>query len=656
MRKIDSFLAVISISGFSSVIIQCLFVREFLAIFFGNELILGIIFSIWLLFCGIGSYFGDKTQSWHPSLYGWCLLIFTVLGFFLIRCFPVFFEPGAVIPVGVILCIFVGAEGPVSFLSGYVFGKLSKITSKGNVIYRFENLGALSGAIIVYIFALFEIKNSIFLIIALLPMPLLFLHKNLNKNLTNNPVKIFLVSLLLLFLSFTILFFDQNTALIKYAGPVSRLLYTKEGEIALLAFEDDTTILLNNTLYKSSLELPVTEQAVHIPASQIDNLENALVIFDRGHAAELSKYTNIHIDIIETISSIASLQSIITPPVKFTSDIKYDIIYIGSSLPENAASNRFYTISFINKMQSLMTPKGVLSFTLPFNENYMQKNEYILFAVLQNTLQSLFQNVLIFPGSGHATFMASNSTLHIPEKCRVPTEYLSSYILPSITSKLIEEVNTYTDIHYVNKTTKPIALYFALQNWMDTYDFSTLLLTAFFICVFILSILIIPRSLSAVSVATSGFTTGIYSIGIMLLYQATFGSLYAEIGLLILALTLGFAVGSKTSYFPHSDLIIGIYTLGTFFLIGFLSQPPATVFFICHFGIGLLSSAQFVTRKNTSFGLLNTADLLGGVFGMFLSSIILFPLFGFVPVIFGLFCVKFFLALIMIKNKISFQL
>jgi hypothetical protein len=234
--------------------------------------------------------------------------------------------------------------------------------------------------------------------------------------------------------------------------------------------------------------------------------------------------------------------------------------------------------------------------------------------------------------------------LHIPEKFHVPTEYLSSYILPSITDERIESVNKYTDTRLINKTTKPIALYFALQNWMDTFGFSIIIPAVIFIFVLFLSILIIPRRLSAISVATSGFTTGIYSVGIMLLYQATFGSLYGEITLLIFALTLGFVAGSKIPLFPHSDLIIGLYTLGSFFLLIFLSHPPAPLFFICHFGIGILSSAQFTTRKKVSFGLLNTADLLGGVFGMFLSSTVLFPLFGFIPVILGLFCMKFILG------------
>ncbi|MGD9201032.1 MAG: hypothetical protein PVI26_05685, partial [Chitinispirillia bacterium] len=202
MRKIDTSLLVICISGFSSVIIQCLFVREFLAVFSGNELILGIIFSTWLFFCGIGSYFGNKIQFWHNSLYGWCLFCFILLGFFLIRCFPVFIEPGTVVSNGAIIFICLGAEAPVSFLSGYSFGYLSKITSKGNSIYLFENLGALFGSIIIFIMTLFYIKNSIFLIMAMLPIPFLFLHGNKNRNNLFNPVKITLASIPLFVLLF----------------------------------------------------------------------------------------------------------------------------------------------------------------------------------------------------------------------------------------------------------------------------------------------------------------------------------------------------------------------------------------------------------------------------------------------------------------------
>jgi hypothetical protein len=87
-------------------------------------------------------------------------------------------------------------------------------------------------------------------------------------------------------------------------------------------------------------------------------------------------------------------------------------------------------------------------------------------------------------------------------------------------------------------------------------------------------------------------------------------------------------VGSKIRKFPYSDLIFGVYIIASFLLLSILSQPPVAVFLLLHFGIGLLSAGQFVTRKDASPGIINTADLLGGVFGMALASTLLIPLFG----------------------------
>jgi hypothetical protein len=103
---------------------------------------------------------------------------------------------------------------------------------------------------------------------------------------------------------------------------------------------------------------------------------------------------------------------------------------------------------------------------------------------------------------------------------------------------------------------------------------------------------------------------------------------------------LGFAVGSKLRRLPFSDSIIGIYFVLSFFILSIIPQPHVILFIICHFGIGFLSAGQFVTRKDTLPGILNTADLIGGVFGMALSSTLLIPIFGIVPVAIVIFIIK----------------
>ena len=645
MRKSEPSIRPVFITGFSAVIIQCVLLREFLAVFFGNELVLGIILSVWLLFCGVGSLWGSRRGRWHSGLYSAALTISAAAGMVFIRYFPVLFEPGAVIPTAAIAFLFIVAQAPVSFLTGYIFGTFSKVSSRRDHIYGLENSGALSGAAVLYGIILLGAANCVILIVALIPLPLIHLLDK--QEISKKNVFTTALSFALVLLVSTILFTtDKTSASWKYAGDVAQIQYTKEGEIAWMINETDTTLLLNNKIYKSTLNEPVAEQAVHIPGAQLKNAETALILFDRGHYAELTKYPKLTIDIIETVPALASKQSIITTPEKYNPLRKYDLVFIGAPLPDNTASSRFFTVSFFKRMNAIMSPNGVLTFTLPFNENYMPANELHLYNILRNTLGAVFPFVLVFPGNGYATFMASNTSLRIPDRISVKTNYLSSFIIPALSEGRVEKANGPSKTTTVNKNTRPVALYFSLMNWMEVYGFSAGLLICLLVVILILAVVLLPKSRSVLSVATSGLATGVYSIAIMLLYQATYGSLYSEISLLLLALSLGFAAGSKLRSLPFSDSVIGIYFVLSFLVLSLIPQPHVLLFIICHFGIGFLSAGQFVTRKESLPGILNTADLIGGVFGMALSSTLLIPIFGIVPVAIAIFIMKVIIGII----------
>jgi hypothetical protein len=142
-------------------------------------------------------------------------------------------------------------------------------------------------------------------------------------------------------------------------------------------------------------------------------------------------------------------------------------------------------------------------------------------------------------------------------------------------------------------------------------------------------------------VGTSGFAAGVYSVALMLLYQFSHGTLYSRIAVLMIALTIGFVLGSRMKRFPFSDGAIGLYAAVTLIVLVTVPFPPLALFCVFHAGIGFLSGAQFVTRRGTSWGGLYAADLAGGVFGMALCSTLLIPSFGVTTVALGLCLMKF---------------
>jgi len=49
--------------GISSIAVQLIVLREFLNVFYGNELVFGIILGSWFLLTGLGSYLGRYVRK-----------------------------------------------------------------------------------------------------------------------------------------------------------------------------------------------------------------------------------------------------------------------------------------------------------------------------------------------------------------------------------------------------------------------------------------------------------------------------------------------------------------------------------------------------------------------------------------------------------------
>ena len=622
-RNIDP--AIICAAAILAAAIQCVFLREFLAIFSGNELVVGLVLSLWLCATGLGSLAGKKVTGRTVPVAAAALVVSAIAGLYCIRAGRLLFSPGEIIgPLPVIgLCAV--SEAPFAFVNGYLFGSLSGPGQTRNP-YGLESLGALAGSLILYASVLLYFKNALIILLALLPLLMVF-----RKNL-----RIVLPSLAAVALLFS---FDTQSLHWKYPFPFSKVIYGREGEIVRIPIGMDTTYMLNGTMYKATAEKPFIEQAVHIPMAQRSGHASALVIFDKGHRAELRKYQGLSIDCIESEPRIASAGSIIAAPETFFTGKRYDVILLGADVPQTAASGRFYTISFLKRMQSLMTDSGVFSFSLQMSENYMGHTEKRLYDVLLSTLERVYAYVLVFPGNGY-TFMASNKPLHALWKPQVDTKYLATAILPSVSSERIAAANKKPEGSLVNTAQRPIGLLLGLMLWTEQFKATALIVAAMVLLLFIVSLLLLPKSKEVLSMGTTGFAIGIYSIALLMLYQSTYGLLYSRISLLLISLTCGFVAGTLIKKFPHLDLFIGIYCLASLGLLAALPYPPAILFYCAHCAMGILAGAQFIAMKNIPAGTLYAADLFGGALGMALCSTLFVPLFGILAVAGGICVIK----------------
>ncbi len=160
--------------GMIAVTNQVVYIREFIGILSGNEFIIGIIMSSWMMITAMGALFGIKSkffslkkkmtnvvcgisfQSFNKAIY--CLLILCLLPIVLISLLyylkKQFYPPGTSLdPLTCIIASFITLF-PVCFLSGYLFTVFSTALSesgKKNLIgqsYAVESIGSLIGGLL----------------------------------------------------------------------------------------------------------------------------------------------------------------------------------------------------------------------------------------------------------------------------------------------------------------------------------------------------------------------------------------------------------------------------------------------------------------------------------------------------------------------------
>ena len=187
---------------------------------------------------------------------------------------------------------------------------------------------------------------------------------------------------------------------------------------------------------------------------------------------------------------------------------------------------------------------------------------------------------------------------------------------------------------------RPRLLYAALKRYMEQFRIEWWMVAGLPALLFLALLPLFRQSMEALSVGSSGFCAGVFSVAILLLYQSVYGTVYAQLSLLLLSLAGGFTAGCFVRKFPMSDVTIGLLTGGMLFGLSLPDTPPAPLFFIANAAAGFLVSAQFVTRRRTSAGKLYAADCAGGVLGMALASTMLIPVFGLAAVAAGLAVMK----------------
>lgn len=625
----------IALVGLLAAAVQVVLLREYLSIAGGNELIIGAALCCWMLAGSLGSLVGGRVGRGRADIGAVAAAAAAATGFVCIRAVRLPFAPGETVPAAVMLCAMALSSAPVSSLAGYLFAVLGR--QSGTALYGAENGGNAAGALIVYVAALLYAPNGVILALAIFPLAFLLLSR-----------RVLWFTVLALAASAPIL--DSATDSWKYPGGLTRVVNGREGELAWVVSSGDTTVMLNGQPYRSTVGQATVEQSVHLPMGVRGDTRRVLVVYDQGVGTELSRYDDIDVTRIGLDRALAGPDDLHVPVEKHRSVVPYDVILLGVGMPSTAAESRCFTDAFYHRMHGLLSHSGVLSFTLPFSENYLNDHEERLFHMVFKTLLSVFPHVRVFPGAGY-TFMASPSPLPDSVRLVVGTDYLEQFVLPSVSPDRVETANRAPPEGTPLSTRgRPVALYLELQRWAREFRVPLHVLAVFGAGLVLLVALLLPRTRAVLSIGSSGLAAGAVSMGYLFLHQTTHGALYSQVSLLLIALSAGFVMGSQAvdhlagprlrTVLRHSmDGTLAAYAVVSLVLLSLPVVFPVWVFVCAQTLLGGLCAVQFRIEGDTE-GHRYAADLLGGVVGMLLASLVVVPLFGVVSMAVGVGALK----------------
>ena len=610
----------IALIGFSATISQIIFLRELMVVFTGNELSIAIVLGSWLLWTSIGSGIMDRLfpVRKNPDVFLGIiqLLLFPILPaslFFMRASFIIFHRmPGEILSIIPIISITLLVTLPFCLLSGWAFSLAGRMLSAAktseseaiNLVYQNEAIGATAGGILISIILLhFWNGTFILLFVALLNfysgLFLVFSHNKSSNKWTLFFALNFLVTILIVLQGEII----QNKSLQMFWRN-QKILASKDtfyGNVTVTESGGQTNFFESGLLSFSVPDPLGAEEATQFALLEHPNPQKVLLIGGGvgGRLTEILKNASIKsIDYVELNPAVISLGKAFLPPEKsslknprvhiYNRDARlflaktsnlYDVIIVDMPPPYTAQLNRLYTVEFFRMAASHLENSGVFSFELPGSENFIGDDLARYLSAFQNTLQTVFTNVIVLPGN-IIHFVASNGSTVLTtdpdtliqrlNKRHLKTLYISPYYLPYRLSRdrqqsLLERLKTasFSSKFQINRDFQPIAYYYDILLW-STYFYQgtrNLFRELAALPLWIYFILPIPIYLAiagfllfskrrkfglriGMSIFTIGFTEIALEILLILGFQIIYGYAYYLLSIIISLFMGGLAAGS----------------------------------------------------------------------------------------------------------------
>ncbi len=597
------------ITGITTLTAQIVLMREFYAVFYGNESCFGILLAIWLICVAAGSFASVFLRSSffkQSQFYYFLQFLFfasVLLAVLAIKNVRILLN----VPYGeyitstnlavfaflvlVFPCMFAGVM--FTFLSG--LSKDTGQTGKGIAgVYVFEAAGSTIAGLLtsLFLFRFFVNLQVLLIVFSFCFVYLVYISRN----------KALLV--------FTILLFGM------LLSPLPRHLYkiqmqhywqtfgegmnyldgtqSRYGELSVIDWGGDYFLYNNGTKLTQLPDIIGVQEQAALIINQHPNPYKILIIGGAfsGLLNEVGRYTDFQITCIEqnrdafelakqyakgmldSVDEQDNIKLLFTDGRRFLEREKeeYDLIIIHKGAPSTGESNRYYTREFFKLVYSRLKSSGIFVIDgFPSAENYLGDELLQLNAGLYQDLQVEFKDILVLPGD-QAIYFASGNLDVLQRNPQILAEryqergvtfdyFFSGMFLQYLMPQRIADLDTLlktTHVSRANHDYSPIAYYYDYLLWDKIQDDSHSLLKWLIDVPFsrILSGVMVFSVVLLAWIYFSGKRVRTSSLGILIMIYAGFAGMALEL-LLIFAFQVLYGY-----IYEWIGLTIGIYMLG----------------------------------------------------------------------------------------------
>jgi spermidine synthase len=666
-------LLVIVFTGIASVVTQLLSVRELLAQFSGNEFVIAMILTIWLILGGVGTllarWFSDRWPASCSGL-GRLTLILAACSPLLILAIralrDLFFLPGSGAGFTPTLLFTLGTVSPYALLVGfalpyslYAIRGLSP-AYPGTRAYLADNLGDVTGGVLfsfVIVFVLLPFQALLVLNSALVVLALPLFPRQKRRSV---PVLLGCAAALasgLLGLGM------ETRSLSTGEGELVAYEESRYGRIQVLKSRRQVTLILDGEPVTSSQNSYLAQELAHIPLAQRRGMDRILLIgAQAGMMHEIAKHDPDRVDYLEIDPRLTDLQfrfrlleripglNVVHRDgrayLQERSDT-FDALLISLPEPETFKTNRFFTRDFFNLARDRLRSGGVLCFSVQSPGNYIGGPELKKISSLHNTAREVFEHVLLLPGQ-RLFFLCSSEPLNadIPARLAargIQADYIQNWFPGEVTPDRIEQVNQAVNPDVpANLDVSPSLMRIMFSQWFTMFSSSPLVFSL--ILAGLMLAYLLRVSLEEFVLFSTGFITMGTEILVIFTVQIFFGYVYTLIGIIVTVFLAGLFPGALLGDRLRSRgrvLLSVTDGLLIILLCGYIltvhaggGALPVSVYLIFGFAVALCCGFQFPVALhvrgggNRAVAGTFSADLIGAALGTLVTSVGGIPMAG----------------------------